>query len=234
MDLFEMYPYLQRPLHRRAVRLLAIAAWVYDARAFYLEVRTPQHPMRDDAGHLFIVADNVSLTDAALRKHARSPIEMLQRKVRRAWRMDVMAHTSDGLYIFDEAQHTTQVAHAVPACPCLLILSQPRLGGGPEVPDALATALYLMPVRRWLKRMTVTGTMMRIEWDALSLFFSEHAWQWDSLLAQPWATMYGESIWPADAQLRSVRTLRGLQLAHQLGQLPATMLQDARGAVTYG
>ncbi len=219
MDLFAIFPHLAAsplpPLHRRKLRLIALAGLVYDDEAFYFELRGERFWVRTP-GQPPLIGVGTAQTRPDHLVHA--PVTLLQRHLRRTWRCDVTLLTTRHTYILDERHQLSLLTETTPATPYLLILTPPRLGGA-EVPDALVQALYLLPLRRWRNRWPPRVNLLRIARTALGDFLTPQTWPLTDLLTRPWAALYPAAPLPDTAHLRPVLALRGLRYLWQEGLL---------------
>ena len=130
---------------------------------------------------------------------ASPPHRALVRYLRKQWRCDVNVFPATFACVLDEDKHVTVLEDIDAATPYLFILTAPRLGGG-EMPDALAQAVYLMPVRRW-------SSKARRIWRKSTAKPSRTSWSPKtgmcmSLQAQPWAEIQSIKPLPENARLR--------------------------------
>ena len=217
MNLFEIYPQFKQThasvLHGRSLRLISLSGIVYDDHGFYFELgdqrlwgRLPGGGAAIGVGAAKVQPDGVS-----------PPHRPLVQYLRTQWRCDVSVFPAAFSCILDEDKRVTIVEDVGTATPYLVILTAPRLGGG-EIPDALAQAVYLLPVRRWSSK--ARRNLAKIDRDALSDFLEPKDWGVHELQAQPWAEIQSIELLPENARLRPVLALRGLQYLLQSDALP--------------
>ena len=210
MNLFDIFPQLTTTLQERAVRLIALSAIVYDDQAFYFEPSDTRLWGRLPTGEIAIGVGTAKVPPDA----HNPPVKLLSRHLRKHWLCEIGLLKAEHTYILDETQHQsppliTVLDNTKSAMPYLLILTPPRLGGGDEVPDALAQAVYLTPLRRWRKKSNVR--LLRIQRQALENFLANADWDLSALQAQSWAEFSPGTSLPEAARVRPVLALRGLQ-----------------------
>lgn len=241
MDLFEAYPHLRDvpALRGRRLRLIALSGIGYDAQAFYFELADERFWARPPTGDIFIGVGGAQCRPDP----ATPPLEQLLSNVRRQWQCELAYFPAGIAYVLEEkpsqraASKKSRSRHGkvappspdptlaaftpLPASPTpfLTILTPPLLGGGDEVPDALAQAVYLIPLPTPPVSGRVPG-ILRIEQAALGEFLTPPTWTLEALQGQPWATLETARSLPPAAQLRAVLALRGLQRLWQAGVFP--------------
>jgi len=209
LDLFVAYPELAKKgssaLQGRSVRLISLAGIVYDADDFYFELGEQRNWGRlSDGGVAVGVGTPRVQPDGTHPRH-----RALIRHIRKQWRLQADLFPAGHGYILDE-QHNVHILEDTPAnVPYLFVLTPPRLGGG-DVPDALAQAVYLLPIARGHTNSTPTS-MLRVSREALSQFLAPESWALDELRQQPWAVLRAERPLPVSARLRPILALRGLR-----------------------
>jgi len=223
MDLFEAFPQLSTVFQGRALRLIALSAIVYDDQAFYFESGDARLWGRLPTGEVSI---GIGAAKTSPDAH-NSPSKLLSRHLRKHWACEVGLFDTRHTYILDETQRQlpppiTTLDNMTPEMPYLLILTPPRLGGSSDVPDALAQAVYLMPLRRW--RGKSNTRLLRIHREALGNFLANADWDLSALQAQPWAQFLPGTalldVAPEAARLRPVLALRGLQHLLKMDAFP--------------
>lgn len=221
MDLFELFPILKNRSDafsaQRSLRLISLSGIVYDDDAFYFELGKREFWGRSVEGHPVI-----GVGAAKIRADAtRAPLPALRRHLRQTWRCDVHLMPAGHAYVLDLEEQIEVLSDLAPGLPYLFILTPPRLGGGPEVPDALVQAVYLLPLNRWrgggFSRLKVP--LLRVSRAALTDFLEHKIWPLTELRAQPWTEFYASDEMPDTALVRPVLALRGLQDLAQAGAL---------------
>lgn len=213
MDLFEAYPELTEKgisaLQGRSVRLISLTGIVYDADNFYFELGEQRNWGRLPDGGVAIGVDTPKVhPDGTYPRH-----RTLIRHIRKQWRLQTDLFASGHGYVLDE-QHEVHVLGDTPAnVPYLLVLTPPRLGGG-DVPDALAQAVYLLPVAHGHTD-NAPASMLMVAREALTQFLTRESWALDEVRQKPWAVLRAERPLPMTARLRPVLALRGLR--HLIG-----------------
>lgn len=209
MDLFDVFPQFSREetpaLKGRSLRLIALSAIVYDETAFYFEISEARMWGRLPGGQFAVGVGAVKVQPDP----HNLPVRVLSRHLRNEWRCDTSVSSTGKTYILDETSQVTVLESGELAMPYLLILTPPRLGGGDEVPDALVQAVYLMSFHRWRGASRSAG-VLRIQRDALGDFLGPAEWELIALKGQPWVEFLTDGL-PADAKIRPVLALRGLQ-----------------------
>lgn len=218
MDLFDVFPQFSREeataLKSRSLRLIALSAIVCDETAYYFEIgearmwgRLPDGKPAVGIGAAKIQPDPHNL-----------PVRALSRYLRNEWRCEVALSAAGKTYIVDEQRQVTVLESAGSATPYLLILTPPRLGGGDDIPDALAQAVYRMALHRWRGDARRAG-LLKVQRAALGDFLEPVEWDLMELKAQPWIEFLTDGL-PADAKIRPVLALRGLQQLLRVDGLP--------------
>jgi len=222
MNLFEVYPHLHNEAHPivagRALRLIAISGVVYDEQYFYFELGAEQFWARSARG-TYIGIGGAKVRPDLLRLSANNePVQLLARAIRESWGCKVDLSSPGASFVLQEAEVgllQTAVAHA----PFLFVLTPPRLGGGDDVPDALAQAVYLLHLRRRIRDPKDTS-LLSVRRAQFGTFLEQDTWQVGELLAQPWAELRAKRLPPGTAFLRPVLALRGLQELWRQGIFP--------------
>ena len=208
MDLFEIYPQLEQTrasvLRGRTLRLISLSGIVYDERAFYFELGDQRLWGRLPGGGVTIGVGAAKVQPDS----TRPPYHSLIRYLRKQWRCDVNVFPTTTACVLDESKRITVLEDVDAAVPYLFILTAPRLGGG-EMPDALAQAVYLMPVRRWSHNVRIN--LAKIDRERLGNFLEPRDWDLGELQSQPWAEIQSIKPLPDNARLRPILALRGLQ-----------------------
>lgn len=218
MNLFEVFPQLERmhvrALKDRALRLISLSGIVYDDEAFYFELgderlwgRLPDGGVTIGIGAAKVQPDGTN-----------PPHRSLVRYLRTQWRCDVNFFRAGYAYILNEDKQVVVLEQVDAVTPYFFILTAPQLGGG-EMPDALAQAVYLLPVHRW--RGTARRNLVKVYREALADFLAPRDWDLDALQTQPWVEIHAARTLPKNARLRPILALRGLQHLSQTGALPA-------------
>jgi len=221
MDLFELFPTLKNRSEavsvERSLRLISLSGIVYDDDAFYFELGKREFWGRSVEGHPVIGVGAAKIRPDA----TRAPLPALRRHLRENWRCDVHLLPAGHAYVLGLEQQIEVLSDLAPGLPYLFILTPPRLGGGPEVPDALVQAVYLLPLNRWrgggFSRLKVP--LLRVTRAALPDFLAPKIWPLAELRAQSWAEFYASDEMPDTALARPVLALRGLQDLAQTGAL---------------
>lgn len=228
MNLFEIYPQLEQThasiLHGRSLRLISLSGIVYDDRAFYFELGARRLWGRLPGGRVAIGVGAPKVQPDG----ANPPHRPLVRYVRKQWRCDVDVFPTTFACVLGEDRQVIILEDVDVATPYLFILTAPRLGGG-EMPDALAQAVHLLPVRRW--RTTARLNLVKIDREALAGFLEPKDWDLRVLQAQPWAEIQSLRPLPENARLRPILALRGLQSLLQNGGLPFDVNASAQSEV---
>jgi hypothetical protein len=234
MDLFELFPTLKNRSdavsEERSLRLISLSGIVYDDNAFYFELGKREFWGRSVEGHPVI-----GVGAAKIRADAtRAPLPALRRHLRENWRCDVHLMPAGHAYVLDLEEQIEVLSDLAPGLPYLFILTPPRLGGGPEVPDALVQAVYLLPLNRWrgggFSRLKIP--LLRVSRAALADFLDHKLWPLAELRAQPWVEFYASDEMPDTALVRPVLALRGLQDLARAGALAdhlSVMTDEDRG-----
>lgn len=209
MDLFEAYPELTEKgssaLQGRSVRLISLAGIVYDADNFYFELGEQRNwgHLPDGDVAIGVGTPKVQPDDTYPRHHT------LIQHIRKQWQLQVDLFPAGHGYVLDE-QLKVHVLEDTPAnVPYLLVLSPPRLGGG-DVPDALAQAVYLLPVAHGHTN-NARRSMLKVSREALPQFLAPESWALDEIRQEPWAVLRAERPLPITARLRPILALRGLR-----------------------
>ena len=209
MDLFEAYPELTEKgssaLQGRSVRLISLAGIVYDADNFYFELGEQRNWGRLPDGRVAIGVGTpkVQPDDIYPRHHT------LIQHIRKQWRLEADLFPAGHGYVLDE-QHKVHVLEDTPAnVPYLFVLTPPHLGGG-EVPDALAQAVYLLPIARGHTN-NRRASMLKVSREALPQFLTPESWALDEIRQEPWAVVRAGRALPMTARLRPILALRGLR-----------------------
>jgi len=226
VNLFEVFPQLHQhappQLQERVIRLIGLSALPYDAEAWYFRISAPKFWARAD-GQLRIGVDGAQCRP----QPDLPPLQLLSNHLRREWRARSAYFPAGQAYLL-EAEALTSLPGATllePTTPFLLILTPPRLGGGEEIPDALAQASYLMPVTRAPRADRLPG-LLRIARAGLEPFLAQEQWSAAELRAQPWARLELSLALPQQAALRPILALRSLQQLYATGEL--TLSLDAQ------
>jgi len=191
------------------VRLISLTGIVYDADNLYFELGEQRNWGRLADGGVAIGVDTPKVRpDDTFPRH-----QTLIRHIRKQWRLQTDLFPVDHAYVLDE-QHEVHVVEDTPAnVPYLFVLTRPRLGGG-DVPDALAQAVYLLPVAVGHTD-NVRASMLKVAREALIQFLTPESWALDEVRQEPWAVLQAERPLPMTARLRPVLALRGLR--HLIG-----------------
>jgi len=209
MNLFDVYPQFSHEeaavLKGRSLRLIALSAIIYDETAFYFEINEARMWGRLSAGRFAV---GVGALKVQPDPH-NLPVRVLSRYLRDEWRCETALFSTGKTYIVDEHSQVTWLEPVESVAPYLLILTPPRLGGGDEVPDALAQAVYMMSLHRW-RSSSQRARLLKIQRAALGDFLAPSEWDLTHLKAQPWVEFLGDGL-PEDAIVRPVLALRGLQ-----------------------
>jgi len=209
LDLFEAYPELTEKgnsaLQGRSVRLISLTGIVYDADSFYFELGEERNWGRLPDGSAAIgVGTPKVLPDDTYPRH-----RTLIRHIRKQWQLRTDLFPAGHGTILDE-QHKVHVLRDTPAnVPYLVILTPPRLGGG-DIPDALAQAVYLLPVAREPTH-NARAPILEVSREALPQFLAPESWALDEIRQEPWAVLRAGRALPMTARLRPILALRGLR-----------------------
>jgi len=209
LDLFEAYPELTEKgssaLQGRSVRLISLTGIVYDADSFYFELGEQRNWGHLPDGDVAIgVGTPKALPDDTYPLH-----HTLIQHIRNKWRLQTDLFPTGHGYVLDE-QHKVHFLRDTPAyVPYLLFLTPPRLGGG-ETPDALAQAVYLLPVALGHTN-NARVSILKVSREALPQFLAPESWALDEVRQEPWAILRAERPLPANARLRPILALRGLR-----------------------
>ncbi len=213
MDLFAAFPELVERdlavLHGRSLRLIALSGIVFDDDAFYFELGAERF-----WGHLPDGRAVVGVGGARARPDAADGVHPwhagVTRALRNDWRCAVEVFSAGHAHVQGEDGACHRLDDVPLAWPYLFILTSPRLGGGDDVPDALAQAVYLLRLRRW-RHAPRRVNLLRIARAALDEFLAPPDWSLDALLACPWSDVLWVHSLPDTALLRPVLALRALQ-----------------------
>lgn len=223
MNLFDVYPHLRQEqssvLQGRSLRLISISGIVYDDDAFYFEMSSRQYWARTANGTTVGIGGAKIRPDAVPTSRSDWPIYALGQTIRKFWGCKVDHDPAYPSYILQDGELVT-LASSADTTPFLMIMTPPRLGGGDEVPDALAQAVYLFRLRHRNKDPKIAG-LLHIKRRNLGDFFNRDMWNSLELLQQPWATLEGRVAPPRDAAMRPILALRGLQQLWRMGIWPA-------------
>lgn len=219
MDFFEVFPQLRQApdaaLHGRTLRLIALAAIPYDQAAFYFELRDERYWVKGPQG-----APRIGMGGAQVNPDtARDPVRALLRHLRDAWNAEVGAATATGVVLLEGERCAVLTGPQLVflAAPHWLILTPPQLGG-PEMPDALVQAVYLLPLRQLPYPVGVPG-IVRVAREALHIFLEQDSWPLAALDDAPWAEVSVRTPLPPETELRSVLSLRAMQRVWRAGRL---------------
>ena len=210
MDLFEAYPTLathsNAVLQGRALRLINLTGFVYDVEGFYFELNEPRNWGRLSDGS---VAVGIG-TPKVKPNNTYPPHKAVVQHLRRQWRFQTNLYAAGHSYILDETGKVHVLPDVAANIPYFLLLTAPRLGGG-EMPDALAQAVYLLPVEKG-QMIDARPSILRISRGSLEAFLKPESWELADLQKQAWATLrQNNHPLPVDARVRPVLALRGLR-----------------------
>ncbi len=219
MDLFEAYPHLKEEsdpvLRGRALRLIGLSAIVYDAESFYFELSAQSFWTRHAQGGI-----SVGVGGMQSRLEAKqTPVDILMGHLRSEWKCTPRFSPPGQTYVLEGEKLVTVGGLGLQAlsAPFFMILTAPRLGGGPEVPDALAQAVYLTPTERRPRLGRNASGMLAVKRASLGEFFGQDEWFWPELKAQNWARLEAAQPLPEEAHFKPVLALRGLRQLWQAG-----------------
>jgi hypothetical protein len=221
LDLFDAYPELKErgnsALRGRSVRLISLTGMVYDADSFYFELGEQRNWGHLPGGGVAIGVGTpkVQPNDSYPRHYT------LIQHVRKQWRVQTELFPAGHGYVLDE-QRRVHILDDTPAnVPYLFILTPPRLGGG-VVPDALAQAVYLLPVARRQTNNARTS-MLKVSREALPQFLAPESWALSEIRQEPWAVLRAEQPLPVTARLRPILALRGLRHLIEAEAIPGLL-----------
>lgn len=210
MDLFEAFPQFETlapsKLKEQSLRLIALSAIVFDKQAFYFELGAERFWARLPNGEA-----SIGVGGARLQLDSPSPYHPhLAKHLRKQWRCEVKSMHAPHCYMLGVDKKTDALETKKGELPYMFIFTAPRLGGGPEVPDALTQAIYLLPVRQWHGKSRKVN-LLRIKRDALDTFLDAPDWALSDLEEKPWADIWQSTKLPVSARVRPVLDLRGLR-----------------------
>jgi len=221
-DLFEALPTLRRVSHPllsgRSIRLIGVAAILYDGEAYYFfEVNGPRYWARRPDGTLSIGIGGIG----GRIEQGEKPLTCLRREVEEelgtGFRLQLPERTGliyrwevvDWLRLGSSRKHPT---------PYFVNLLPPQLGGT-DTPDYLAILTFLGQPRRRPRRGDLLG-LLTVERSALKALFSRAEWPLEKIRALPGVTFDLAKDLPAGCVLRPVltaRAFRALWLAERSG-----------------
>jgi hypothetical protein len=222
LDLFEVFPSLRQhddpSLKGRSLRLLSLAAIVYDEDAYYFELSQPRYWIQAESTSPTIGVGGVKLR---LTRSA-APLDLLLDHLRERWRSELEFLPGTQAYLLEDDRSVVLEGSdwMQPTTPHLLILTPPRLGGA-NTPDALAQVVYFIGLKKPPRPIRTTG-IVRIKRPALGTFLAEENWLLVRLLAQSWADVEHAADIPPKARLRPVLALRGLRRLMEAELFPMT------------
>jgi hypothetical protein len=221
LDLFEAYPELTEKgssaLQGRSVRLISLTGMVYDTDSFYFELGEQRNwGHLPDGGVAIGVGTPKVLPDDTYPRH-----RTLIRHIRKQWRLRTDLFPAGHGYILDEQHQVHVLQDTLANVPYIFILTPPRLGGG-DIPDALAQAVYLLPVAHGHTN-SARASMLKISREALPQFLGPESWALDEIRQKPWAVLRTERALPMTARLRPILALRGLRYLIEAEAVPGLL-----------